>query len=134
MRRLGELLGRKKVKADEVVTSLVTGTWKGPEVVVWDVGSGKPVRTLPTVKATTGTASVAFSPDGKWLVTGGPGNYRFWSVGSWERGLVISRDHEMEGPAPLAFSHRSRLCRQGSRQLPSTKGHRVCEQDCAGRK
>ncbi len=28
VRGLGELLGRKKVKADEVVTSLVTGTWK----------------------------------------------------------------------------------------------------------
>jgi WD40 repeat protein/Tfp pilus assembly protein PilF len=83
---------------------LATGTWKGSAVLVWDARTGKPVRTLDTARATTGTAAVAFSPDGQWLVTGGPGDYRFWRVGSWERGPVVVRDHEVEGPAPLAFA------------------------------
>ena len=83
---------------------LAAGIWNGG-VLVWDTKSpGKPVRQLAA-----SMAAVAFSPDGKWLVTGAMADYRFWKVGSWQAGPVFPREHEMEGPGPLAFSKDGRI-------------------------
>jgi serine/threonine protein kinase/WD40 repeat protein len=51
-----------------------------------------------------GYAHAAFSPNGKWLVTGGSGEYCFWEVGSWTKGVSVRRDEMFAGAAPLAFS------------------------------
>src|SRR5262249_23171665 len=67
-------------------------------IKVWDAQSGKLLHHW-----TTGNGHVAFSPNGKWLVTGTPEEYRFWHVGTWEPGHRIARDHAALG-GPLAFS------------------------------
>jgi hypothetical protein len=47
---------------------------------------------------------VAFSPEGRWLVVGGVGDYRFYRVGSWQAGPVLPRDAGELMPGPLAFA------------------------------
>jgi WD40 repeat protein len=49
-------------------------------------------------------ASVAFSPDSQWLVTGEPDAFRFWKIGSWEPGPVLTREQTAHWIGPLAFS------------------------------
>jgi WD40 repeat protein len=51
--------------------------------------------------------SVAFSPDGRWLVTSTIEEYRFWAVGTWERRQVLRRDWGIAGEA--AFSRDGRI-------------------------
>ena len=69
-------------------------------VTVWDVASGRS-RTLP---GSLPGDDVAFSPDGRWLVVGGVGDYRFYRVGSWHPGAVLPRDAGDSTPGPLAFA------------------------------
>ena len=54
---------------------------------IWDVASGRRVHVIPG----DGQSSVAFSPDGRWLVAGTLTHYQFWAVGSWQPGLRIPR-------------------------------------------
>jgi WD40 repeat protein len=79
---------------------LATGTWQGTGVRVWDLVTRNPVHTLPV----EGNAVCAFSPDGRWLVTGSAREYRFWAVGSWQKGLSLTRDRAGDLPGALAFS------------------------------
>ena len=51
---------------------------------------------------------VAFSPDGRWLVTGSQGEYRFWHAGSWRLGRSIPRDRFDEMPGLIAFARDGR--------------------------
>ena len=53
-------------------------------------------------------SNVAFSPDGRWLLTGGQSDYRFGRSGSWERGPVIERENPGLFHGPLAFSRDGR--------------------------
>src|SRR5262249_15442004 len=69
-------------------------------VTVWEVASGRS-RTLP---GSLPGDHVAFSPDRRWLVVGGVGDYRFYRVGSWEEGPVLPRDAGESTPGPLAFA------------------------------
>jgi len=83
---------------------LATGVWTGP-TLIWDTKSpNEPVRQLPAIRAFVG-----FSPDGKWLVTGGPDAFRFWKVGSWQAGPVFHREHLSQGLGALAFSKDGRI-------------------------
>src|SRR5262249_19613761 len=50
-----------------------------------------------------GDAYVAFSPDGRWLVTGTSREFRFWQAGTWRPGLRLARAH-VSARGPLAFS------------------------------
>jgi WD40 repeat protein len=52
---------------------------------VWEARTGSPVRDLVPQE---GRVRVAFSPDGRWLATGGNG-LRLWAVGSWQEGPVL---------------------------------------------
>jgi len=77
-----------------------TGTWKGTNVKVWDTTTGQPIKEL----AVRGNATVRFSPDGKWLVTGSEEEYRFWKAGCWEPGLSVLRDRSGDMYGTMAFS------------------------------
>jgi WD40 repeat protein len=68
-------------------------------VTVWEVATGRS-RTLP---GSLPGDSVAFSPDGRWLVVGGV-DFRFYRVGSWQAGPVLTRDAGDSTPGPLAFA------------------------------
>jgi tetratricopeptide (TPR) repeat protein len=61
-----------------------------------------------------GDAGVAFSPDGRWLVSGtgavggSPAECCFWKVGTWERGPSIPLQRTTS-PAEVAFSDEGRM-------------------------
>jgi WD40 repeat protein len=76
---------------------------------VWELATGKWVKDLSGSWPQPTRASVLFSPDGKWLVAGGQGEYRFWRVGSWEPGLVIPRSHLENRYGRMAFTRDSKV-------------------------
>jgi WD40 repeat protein len=66
-------------------------------IKVWNAATGQLVKELPV----PGMSSVAFSLDGRWLLTTS-GGCRLWEVGSWKEGPKI-------GGASGCFSPDSRL-------------------------
>jgi WD40 repeat protein len=75
---------------------VATGTWHGLGVVMWDAKTGRKVWDLFPEAA---SATVAFSPDGKSLVSGANNIYRIWQLGTWEH-----RDLPASFPYLIAFS------------------------------
>lgn len=81
----------------------------GGQINVWDARTGRRVRDLPAglpVRQGIGgaAADLAFSPDGRWLVTGDRREYRFWEVGSWRPGRRIPRPGSINLAGHSAFS------------------------------
>jgi WD40 repeat protein len=72
-------------------------------VRIWDAASGQVDREF-SGKMHEKHAYVAFSPDGQSLVTGESDAFRFWKVGSWEPGPVLTREHTAGWIGPLAFT------------------------------
>jgi WD40 repeat protein len=83
---------------------VATATWKGNDVKVWEVATGRLAWRQPC-----DSAFVAFSPDGRWLaVAKFPGREcRFWEVGSWRPGPVIELSTSFFGA--MAFTRESRM-------------------------
>jgi WD40 repeat protein len=79
-----------------------TGNWLGDDVTIWDVASGKQVHRLDTA----GSSVVAFSPDGKQLVTVSASELSFWQVDGWTRLHSLQRSAEV---GAVAFSADSRV-------------------------
>jgi hypothetical protein len=75
---------------------------------VWDARTGKLVKDLPT-QVVTGDSYVAFTSDGRWLVTTTREECRFWKTESWEPAHVIGREHSVWPPGGLAFSRDGRM-------------------------
>ncbi|HEV3446143.1 MAG TPA: protein kinase, partial [Gemmataceae bacterium] len=74
---------------------------KGHAAGVWDAHTGRHIRWFPIDQ----TCPVGFSPDNRWLVTGGDG-VRLWRVDSWTQEAQVAD----EGDARFwAFSSDSRL-------------------------
>jgi WD40 repeat protein len=96
---------------DHVVISpdgrwIVTTTWKGLGIRVWNVAKGELVRDLaPDV----GSATPGFSPDGRWLAASDGHAHYIWSVANWQCVHTIPRDHPDGWPGPVAFSPDSRM-------------------------
>jgi tetratricopeptide (TPR) repeat protein len=67
---------------------------------VWDASTGKLVKDLRL----HGSCWVAFSPDGKWLLTAA-GGCRLWAVGTWEKGPFLGKVSTDQ----LAFSSDGRV-------------------------
>jgi WD40 repeat protein len=88
---------------------LAAAAWQGDGVKVWDRATGAGAAQLPGSRPGANSTQVAFSPDGRWLVVGGQGEYRFWETGSWQPGLVLARDRLEERPGPLAFTRDGRV-------------------------
>jgi WD40 repeat protein len=68
--------------------------------------SGIPdVRTGQDLESNSNSLFVAFSPNGKWLVTSSGEEYHFWEVGSW-KGPVhrIRKDYPESLGSPVAFA------------------------------
>jgi serine/threonine protein kinase/WD40 repeat protein len=86
------------------------GHWQStPAAAVWDNTTGAIVRTFDSGPLGATSAFVAFSPDGRWLVTCERGIYRFWKVGTWEPGPRIERDQVEPYPGPIAWSRDGRM-------------------------
>jgi WD40 repeat protein len=82
---------------------VATATWKGKDVKVWEVATGRPVWQMPC-----DSAFVAFSPDGRWLaVAKFPGREcSLRHVGSWLPGPVIRLGTDFFGAMAFAFDSR----------------------------
>jgi len=83
------------------------GSWQGKGVRLWDAHTGHVVKDWLMESP---SASAAFSPDGRWLVTATGQEYRFWRVGIWEADKAIPR-HPDAGTVPgvMAFTPDGRL-------------------------
>jgi WD40 repeat protein len=86
------------------------GNWRSsPSVQVWDNTTGEIARGFESDAPGATSAFVAFSPDGRWLVTCEQGVYRFWTVGTWQPGPAIERDQVEAYPGPIAWSQDGRM-------------------------
>jgi tetratricopeptide (TPR) repeat protein len=77
---------------------------------VWDAVTGGHVRDLDTVG---GIATVAFSPDGRWLGAGAGAQFLMWEVGSWRerlRGSSESFAFSPDGDVVALGDGPGRLC------------------------
>ncbi len=77
-----------------------SATWHGSGVTVWRTETWKPVTNL----AVNGSARCAFTPEGKWLLTGSGEEYCLWSVDTWEPKLKLPRDHAGDVQGGIALS------------------------------
>lgn len=88
---------------------VASSTWGGVRenvIEVFDLLAGeKPVFTHQE----SSNVSVAFSPDGKWLVTGSGEEYSIWKMGSWELVRSLPRDHPISLAGPIAFTADARV-------------------------
>ena len=84
--RLGPHRGLNQCSISPDGRWLATATWKGKDVKVWEVATGRLAWQLPC-----DSAFVKFSPDGRWLavIEFPEPECRLWHVGSWKPGPTI---------------------------------------------
>jgi serine/threonine protein kinase/WD40 repeat protein/tetratricopeptide (TPR) repeat protein len=82
---------------------VATARLAGTEVKVWDAQTGREMIELPVRGAT-----LAFSPDDQWLVTGTTDAFRFWKTESWQPDGMIARPNDARC-GQMAFTHDGRL-------------------------
>ena len=84
-----------------------TATHHGLGVKLWDLRTGEELLRHPLIPGDSGTTA-EFSPDGRWLATGTPDEFRIWKTGSWELVRPIRRDQALYNIG-TAFSSDSRV-------------------------
>lgn len=90
-------------------STLATGSWRG-ELHLWDVASG--THKAEFLGHLSVIFSVAFSPDGKTLASGGEGKLYLWDTDSGTRKLSITG--HTDGIYSIAFSPNSKTLASGS--------------------
>jgi WD40 repeat protein len=87
--------------------------WWGPgqpiKVRLWDARTGECVRSLGVTEVGGDSLQVAFTGDGRWLVTTTSQEYRFWDVGSWQPGRTLALERGASRIVPLASSRDGRM-------------------------
>jgi eukaryotic-like serine/threonine-protein kinase len=114
---------------------LASGTWRSPSGVrIWDAATGALLRDLPSLPS----AHVAFSPDGRYLVTGSGQEFQFHEVDSWRLVRRLPRERAGSMPGVMVFTRRGdMLAVEHSRTLvrlldPAT-GNELATLPAAGR-
>lgn len=87
--------------------SMLAGA-SGLEVILWDVASGRKLRTL-NVSQRSATQSVTFSPDGRILALAGINRVRLWDVASREELRVLNAQSVYTIDPDIGFSPDSRI-------------------------
>src|SRR5262249_49172087 len=76
-----------------------SGSWHGERVRVWDLDTGAHHDLLEENRM----ATVCFSGDDRWLVTGAIHEFCFWETGSWQLRRCVSREGASV-PGAIAFA------------------------------
>jgi WD40 repeat protein len=84
---------------------VATGGWNSLNVKIWNADDGRQERELPTGRS----PNVAFSPDGRWLVTGTGAEYIFWRTTDWRKDHLLPRPENEGLPGPMCFSRDGKL-------------------------
>lgn len=92
--------GQRFSAANRDASLIATGAWHAPGVKVWDGRTGQLVKSFET----SDTTSVAFNPDGAYLVTATTDQYIFWQVGSWTEVFSIPQQKDNDFCPVMAFS------------------------------
>jgi serine/threonine protein kinase/WD40 repeat protein len=87
---------------------LAWGSWRGRDAYVLALGMNPPP---PLVRLdSTGSTSVAFSPNNQLLAVGGSTEIRFLQTGTWQQLHSVPRQPQGQLPPAVAFTADSRLC------------------------
>jgi WD40 repeat protein len=84
---------------------LATGTLYDKGVRLWQTGTGRLERELPT----DGACALLFSPDGRWLLSGTSAEYCLWDAVSWTPRLRAARATQPNALEAMAFSPNARV-------------------------
>ena len=109
-REMGPVEALHGVAIDPAAKLAVSSSWGNADLLVWDVPTGRKLRTLKGHSGYVG--AVVFSPDGKSLASGGDDSVRLWDV---EKGVARAtlRGHK-KGVESVAFSGDGRRLASGS--------------------
>jgi WD40 repeat protein len=89
---------------------LASGAWQRSGVRVWDANTGALVKELSARDGDSeATATVVFSPDGRYLVTSIISEYCFWEVGAWTLARRIPQHPDNDFPAAMAFTRDGKI-------------------------
>jgi WD40 repeat protein len=107
---------------------VASGAWQGTGVKVWDTSTHKLIKELDIPDQ----ATVTFSPDGQWLVTGSHKQYSFWSVGSWAQKRTIQRVVGSGWPGSIVFTADGRIAALTTTdtQVEIQEDHRLAGHEC----
>lgn len=103
---IGPRLGMRYISISPDGRLLATGTWRGEGVRIWDLADGTRVHELAIDKS----ASVGFSPDGKWLVTSAA-EHIIWRTDTWQPAARFERPAYTSIPGPIAIVKKNRNCK-----------------------
>jgi len=99
VRRIGPHTNASSLAASPDGLQVATGTHNARNVMVWDVSTGDLVTLLPLPRA----ASVAYSPDGRWLATS-EAEHVLWNTRTWRAEARLHRRGYLGSPSCMAFS------------------------------
>ncbi|MBI1916835.1 MAG: WD40 repeat domain-containing protein [Planctomycetes bacterium] len=80
----------------------------------WDLATGQKLREFPCEGVQDGVMSLAFSPDGKRLGSGGDRALRLWDVTTGKQLLLFGQGHGQTGIDAVAFSPDGKILAVGS--------------------
>jgi RNA polymerase sigma factor (sigma-70 family) len=80
----------------------------------WDIATGARLREFPFEGELDGLMTLAFSPDGKRLVSGGDRALRLWDVATGKQLRLFGQGHGQTGTDAIAFSPDGKMVAVGS--------------------